>query len=146
MRYYPVFPSSPIVLFWDETHTEFTRGKHFNSYRCEISFRVWQELVLKCLSGQMFYNAGVLSDAWVEIIAGSGRHAWKISHEKWSEKSWIWQPFCHKNERQRRLRRAFNERTRAFFYVIVVRDRRATLPWPFDLSLPWRRRTLEYVR
>ena len=33
-----------------------------------------------------------------------------------------------KIERQRRLGRVFNELTRAFFYVIVVRDRRATLP------------------
>ena len=48
-------------------------------------------IALKCLSGQIcgfkINNAGVLTDARVEIIAGSARHTWKISHKNEAERA-----------------------------------------------------------
>ena len=78
---------------------------------------------LKYLSSQIFYNAGELSDAWVEIIAGSAWHTWKISHEKEGKRAESGSHFV-KNKQQRRLVQVFNEHIQAFFYVMVVRDRR----------------------
>ena len=40
-------------------------------WKCRKIMNLIESEMPKCLSGQMFYNAGVLSDAWVEIIAGS---------------------------------------------------------------------------